>query len=592
MISNGSTVATAETRSACPITRTHQRFLLRSLEFTQQYAPMYRCRMGAQYKSALRAIQRIVQEDPKYGPEAGAMTSRRVLELQPGIPAVCVGIVYKNMKLLPRFLDEYQSELVRIDAGDDDNDEENGVVEAAPLGRSEDAGAAAMHRHNEAEEDVNNDGQTLAAADEHYSVCSRADELMLEDSSGRALIQGLDAERFCTGIVLGIYGTLLPNGSVRVLRYAFGGDLRFTFVPRPLIRAASPCYIAFVGGLNLNIPRGTSKEEQASAARARASLELLVEFLCGNTGNDSLRAKAKCISRLVIGGDSIAPTDELKLKKKVKLDPSDHVRLNDDKAQASTVTSAALMRQLDTLLERVARTVEVELMPGANDMSNAFQPQQPLHPLLLPRAGKHSTLRLVSNPFSFIAQPPDAATAELEVRSEERVESEAKKHKAEVANGINFFVTSGQNINDVARESRFPTRLDTLCMVVMSGCACPTAPNTLFSYPFCNHDPFLFQDTPHCVVACDQPQFETRYVTLEELHEETHYSFTGPASSSVRSKEKAGAVSSKDEENKAALAEAGVRLICVPSFDRSGALVLVDVNSPTLETSVVTFSVP
>ncbi|CAJ1989470.1 DNA polymerase delta subunit 2 [Leishmania donovani] len=591
MISNGSAAAAVETRSACPITRTHQRFLLRSLEFTQQYAPMYRCRMGAQYTSALHAIQRIVREDPMYGPEAGAMKPRRVLELQPGMPAVCVGIVYKNMKLLPRFLDEYQSELVRIDAGDD-NDEESGVVEAAPPERSEDAAAAAMRLGNEAEEDASNDGQTLAAADEHYSVCNSADELMLEDSSGRVLLQGLDAERFCTGVVLGVYGTLLPNGSIKVLRYAFSGDLRFTFVPRPLIRAASPCYIAFVSGLSINIPRGSSKEEQAAATRARASLELLVEFLCGNTGNASLRAKAKCVSRLVIGGDSIAPTDELKLKKKVKLDPSDHVRLNDDKAQASTVTSAALMRQLDTLLERVVRTVEVELMPGANDMSDAFQPQQPLHPLLLPKAGKHSTLRLVSNPFCFTAQPPAAATAELEVRSEERVGSEAKKHKVEVADGVNFFVTSGQNINDVARESRFPTRLDAMCMVVVSGCACPTAPNTLFSYPFCNHDPFLFQHTPHCVVACDQPQFETRYATLEELHEETHRSFTGPASLSVQSKEKLSAASTKDEENKAVPAEAGVRLICVPSFARSGALVLVDVNSPTLETSVVTFSVP
>ncbi|KAG5477012.1 hypothetical protein LSCM1_05346 [Leishmania martiniquensis] len=591
MTSNVSAAA-VEARSACPITRTHQRFLLRSLEFTQQYAPMYRCRMESQYASALRAIQRIVREDSRYGPEACATTPRRVLELRPGESAVCVGIVYKNMKLLPRFLDEYQSELVRIDAGDDDNEEESGAVEAAPLDRSADAAVSTAHRNDEVEEGMSSDGQALAAADEHYSVCSSADELMLEDSSGRVLLQGLDAERFCTGVVLGIYGTLLLNGSVNVLRYAFSGDLRSTFVPRPLITCASPCYIAFVSGLNVNIPRDSSREEQAAASRAWASLELLADFLCGNTGNASLRAKAMCVSRLVIGGDSIAPTDELKLKKKVKLDPSDHVRLNDDKAQVSTVTSAALMRQLDTLLERIVCSVEVELMPGANDMSDAFQPQQPLHPLLLPRAAKHSTLRLVSNPFCFTAQPPATTTAELEVRCEENGESGVKKHRAEVADGVNFFVTSGQNINDVARESRFPRRLDTMCMVVVSGCACPTAPNTLFSYPFRNHDPFLFQHTPHCVVACDQPQFETRYATLDELHEETHHSFSGPGALSLQLRAKSSAAPVKDKESQAARAEAGVRLICVPSFARSGALVLVDVNSPTLEATVVTFSVP
>ncbi|KAG5502872.1 hypothetical protein JKF63_04642 [Porcisia hertigi] len=581
-----------EARSACPITRTHQCFLLRSLAFTQQYAPMYRCRMMTQYASALLSIQEVVQRDPMYGSQACAMDPRRVLELQPGETAVCVGVVYKNMKLLPRFLDEYQRELVRIDAGDDENDEGGDALEAVPFDTPADAIAATTQLNNGAEEDVIDNGQALAAADEHYNVCSKADELMLEDSSGRVLLQGLDTERFCTGIVLGVYGTLLPNGTIKVLRYAFSGNLRSTFVPRPLINAAQPCYIAFVSGLSVNLPQGSDREEQAAASRARATLELLVDFLCGNTGNVSLRGKATCISRLVIGGDSIAPTAEVKLKRKVKLDPSDHARLNDDKAYGSTVTSAALMRQLDTLLERVVSTVEVELMPGDNDVSNAFQPQQPLHPLLLPRAGKHSTLRLVSNPFSFTAQPPAAATAELEVMSDDCTGSGLKRHKAEVAGGVNFFVTSGQNINDVARESHFPTRLDTMCMVVESGCACPTAPNTLFSYPFCDQDPFLFSSLPHCFVACDQPQFETRYATLEELHEETHYNFADPASSSPRSRAKPISVSEKDEDNKGGRTEAGVRLVCVPSFARTGGLVLVDVNSPTLETSVVTFSVP
>lgn len=574
--------AGAEARSACPITRTHQRFLLRSLEFTQQYAPMYRCRMEAQYAAALSSVQRILRDDPKYATHAQSLNPRRVLELQLGAPAVCVGIVYKNMKLLPRFLDEYQRELVRIDAGDDNNDEEESgaVVDAAASADS--AAAEAAANHEPAEEDVSNAGQTqAAAADEHYSVCNTADELMLEDSSGRVLLQGLNAERFCTGVVLGIFGTLMPNGHIEVHRYAFSGDLRSTFVPRPLLRASSPCYIAFVSGLSVDLPRDGSAEAHAAAARARAALELLVEFLCGNTGNAALRAKARCVSRLVIGGDSIAPTDELKLKKKVKLDPSDHVRLNDDKAQTGIVTSAALMRQLDTLLERVVRTVEVEMMPGDSDMSDAFQPQQPLHPVLLPRAGKHSTLRLVSNPFCFTAQPPAAASATSMITTDV---TEAKRHKAEAPGGVHFFVTSGQNINDVARESRFATRLETMGMVVESGCACPTAPNTLFSYPFCHHDPFLFQDAPHCVMACDQPRYETRYATLEALYEETHHSFAG-ATAAAPSRH-------ANEEPADSGAEAGVRLVCVPPFWRTGALVLVDVHSPSLETSVVNFSVP
>jgi DNA polymerase delta subunit 2 len=577
----------AEARDSCPVVRTHQRFLLRSLEFTQQYAPMYRCRLEAQYIPALRAIQHVVTEYA--GESVGSLEPRRVLELQPGTPAICVGVVYKNMKLLPRFLDEYQRELVRIDAGDEDNDDEGaGAVESVPLD-TKDGLADVMDEEGE----LSNGGQTLAAANEHYSVCNSADELLLEDSSGRVLLQGLNAERFCTGVVLGVYGKLLANGSVEVVRYAFAGDLRASFVPRPLPRVASsavePCYIAFVSGLNINLPRDSSnKEENAAVAKARASLELLVDFLCGNTSNAALRTKARHISRLVIGGDSIAPTDELKLKKKVKLDPSDHVRLNDDKAQAGVVTSAALMHELDAVLERVVSSIEVEMMPGDNDMSDAFQPQQPLHPILIPKSARHSTLRLVSNPFCFTAMPP-ACTLKMAAKEEE---SDKKKHKMEVSTGVNVFVTSGQNINDVARESRFPTRLDTMALVIESGCACPTAPNTLFSYPFCKSDPFLFQRTPHCMVACDQPQFETRFATLDEMYEETHNSYSVAAEArGGAGKRKLVAANTKNEEAEVISDEAGVRLICVPSFARSGTLVLMDVNSPTLETIAIDFTV-
>ena len=581
----------AEARDTCPIVRTHQRFLLRSLEFTQQYAPMYRCRLEAQYTPALRAIQRSIT-DSAAGTvkDSGSLEPRRVLELQAGKPAVCVGVVYKNMKLLPRFLDEYQRELVRIDAGDEDNDDDGGgAVEPAPLNAAE----TATDVMNE-EAELSNGGQTLAAANEYYSVCNSADELMLEDSSGRVLLQGLNPERFCTGVVLGVYGNLLPNGSVEVICYAFAGDPRMSYVPRPLPRttdgAVEPCYIAFVSGLNVNLPRDSSKEEHAAVAKARASLELLVDFLCGNTGNTALRAKAKHVSRVVIGGDSIAPTDELKLKKKVKLDPSDHVRLNDDKAQAGIVTSAVLMRELDAVLERVVSSVEVEMMPGDNDMSDAFQPQQPLHPVLLPKSARHSTLRLVSNPFCFTAVPPACA---LKGETGEKEGSDKKKHKAEVSEGVNVFVTSGQNINDVARESRFPSRLDTMSLVIESGCACPTAPNTLFSYPFCNYDPFLFQQTPHCLVACDQPRFETRFSTLEEMHEETHHSYAAAEAQKApgRTQTAFAAAGNEDENDERRGVGAGVRLICVPSFARSGALVLVDVNSPTLETTVLNFTV-
>lgn len=581
-----------EPRSACPIIRTHQRFLLRSLEFTQQYASMYRCRMEKQYEAALRAIQHTVRRErgiqPTENTAENSLDPLRVLELRPGVPAICVGVLYKNMKLLPRFLDEYQRELVRVDAGDE-NDEEGGGVAAVEEGAAA-IGVQGTAGIGENEEDAE---PRLETIDEHYSICDDADEVMIEDNSGRVIIQGLRADRFCTGLVVGIYGTLQPNGSIAVHHYAMSGDVERQYVPRPMreIRGydggSSPCYLAFVCGLNVDVPRGPDPEERAAATRARASLELLMDFFCGNVDSPGLLNKARCVTRVVIGGDSIAPTDELKLKRKVKLDPSDHVRLNDaGKLAAGVVTSTVLMRELDGLLQRLASSVEIELMPGENDMSDAFHPQHPLHPVLLPKAARHSTMRLVSNPFCFTAQP-------LLVEASAEMEAERKKTKLEEGNRssqnnsgdkVHFFVTSGQNVNDVARETRFPSRLDTMEMIVGSGCACPTAPNTLFSYPFCKEDPFLFQPIPHCVVACGQPCFETRYVTLPKLNENTH-------SYCVDSSAKAEEVSSVLVEASDASVVPGVRLVCVPSFSRTGAVVLVDVNSPTLETLLLDFSV-
>lgn len=50
-------------------------------------------------------------------------------------------------------------------------------------------------------------------------------------------------------------------------------------------------------------------------------------------------------------------------------------------------------------------------MPGDNDMSDAFVPQQPLHPVLLPHAARMSSLRLVTNPFEFTVHVPTSTSS-------------------------------------------------------------------------------------------------------------------------------------------------------------------------------------
>ncbi|EKF30788.1 DNA polymerase delta subunit 2, putative [Trypanosoma cruzi marinkellei] len=549
-------------RAGLSLQRTHQRFLLRRQQFTQQYAAMYQCREKVLQPRALRAIRRKI--DIQLSTGSSTPPFARVLDLVPGQRALCVGVIYKQMRLLPRFLDEYQKELIRIDAGEDD-DEESGVADAlcdttTPLtserlvtmnGDGEDGG----RRHAEWQ------GGRGESREQQVSLCHSADEVFMEDGSGRVLLKDVPVELLCTGLVMGVDGTLRDNGCLFVHNYALT-DLREIYVPRllPGKTPRLPCYVGIVCGLGL----GSSQMQEAEVTRSRTMVELLVDYLSGHVGDDKMITQASRIAHLVIAGNSIAPTDELRLKKKVKLDPSDHTRLSDDKQEGGTITSAMLMSEFDAVLTRIAETIEVDVMPGDQDVTNAFQPQQPLHPLLLPEAARRSSLKLVTNPYEFHAFPGKTPTA-----AAERTATTTTTTTTMAEGGTIFFISSGSNLNDVSRETRYRTRLDAMSMLLRCGCACPTAPNTLFSYPFKISDPFVFPNAPHCFVCCDQPDMQTRWVPLEGFN---------PAG--------------EETTNEEALVEdsAGVRLICVPPFSQTGALVLVDVNSPQLDTVVVNFT--
>ena len=59
-------------------------------------------------------------------------------------------------------------------------------------------------------------------------------------------------------------------------------------------------------------------------------------------------------------------------------------------------------------------------MPGTQDFSNAYLPQQPINSFLFPELGATETINLVTNP-----------------------------HKFTLSNGVKCLGTSGQNIHDV-----------------------------------------------------------------------------------------------------------------------------------------------
>ncbi|CUF13580.1 DNA polymerase delta subunit, putative [Bodo saltans] len=491
---------TVSSRPGLDISRTHQRFLLRQLHFTQQFAAMYFLRLG---QLTPRAEERL------RGEVAEGATRRRVLELAPGEASVCIGTIFKHVKKYPRFLDEYQKELVRIELGEDDGD--GGEGDDAGDGGDGELGDDALGTQEAV-------GEGVDASAENF--CSDADILMLEDDSGRVEITGVDVHSFVTGMIVVAVGVLLEKGKFDVVRMVPCGasPQRPLFLPQagPLHK---PIYVAFVCGLSVGC-LGT----------AAAQTDLLVDFLNGNIGDEAMFAITSRISRLVIGGNSIDGCEELRLKDKVKLDPSDHVKVSDTSA---VNTAANCMRALDRVLSAIADTVDVDLMPGETDPSNSFLPQQPLHPITLREASKRSSLRLVTNPYEFNVTPSD-------------------QRSNQDASSACVFVTSGSNVHDMMRQSRWTSPLDALATSVECGCACPTAPNSLLCYPFQDSDPFLFTNTPHVLVACNQREFSTSYRSI-------------PGSS--------GAVN--------------CRLVAVPSFSKTGAIVLVDVASSAFPTTQI-----
>lgn len=114
--------------------------------------------------------------------------------------------------------------------------------------------------------------------------------------------------------------------------------------------------------------------------------------------------------------------------------------------------------------------------------------------------------------------------------------------------GVSLLGTSGQNIEDIfkylpedVREDRNPA--DVMEDTIKWQNIAPTAPDTLYCYPYEGTDPFvLSKELPHVYFAGNQ----TTYSTKEFIHEDTR-----------------------------------IRLISIPEFNETGQVVILDLESLT-----------
>ncbi|XP_034548518.1 DNA polymerase delta subunit 2 [Notolabrus celidotus] len=288
---------------------------------------------------------------------------------------------------------------------------------------------------------------------------SETDELILEDELQRIKLEGkIDRDKCVTGSVIAIYGAERNDGKFTVEDFCMA-DLP-PQTPRPVL--SSDRFVLLASGLGLG----------SSRADSMLGLQLLVDMVTGQLGDQGEQSGAATISRVLLAGNLLSQSTQDK-------DASTKAKYLTKKTQAGSVEA---MRLLDELLLQLVASVPVDVMPGQYDPTNYTLPQQPLHRCMFPLSSVYPTLQLASNP-----------------------------HQAKV-DGVSFLGTSGQNVCDIQRYSSRDNHLEILEETLRLRHLAPTAPDTLGCFPFYQKDPFILEECPHVYFSGNAPTFDSKVV--------------------------------------------------------------------------------
>ncbi|KKK24977.1 hypothetical protein AOCH_003589 [Aspergillus ochraceoroseus] len=494
----------------------------------EQYEPIYR---EPAFYNPLDTFQLPPGTERQYQQQYGDMYFLRLAKLKPAVEEAAVeawegfSIAGEHARRVERVLDVRQGELCWV------------------------AGTVYMEMPLKPNilDDLTKDNFTFAPAPRRtYNDPSNPEstQIMLEDESGRIRLTGskLKSTQLATGAVVAILGTENANGDFEAVDIKVPDLAR---QPRRWEREQTPPSpkgtrkgkIALVSGLDIT---GTSSDS--------LTLDLLSDYLLGYTGSsghdDGSPPDASTITRLIIAGNSIG-TD---LTGEAALPPDNGTSAKKNGASrkygydASTY-NASPITQFDSFLAELLPSMPITLMPGENDPANFALPQQPMHRALFPRAR------------AYCAPPPSG---------EDKPEPGCGQNVDDVLRYLDFADDENGDTNGAA-EAR--TRV--MEAMLRWRCGVPTAPDTIWSYPFQTHDPFVMKACPHLFFTGNQPQFKTAIIE-------------GDAPSNPN-REEDTEMGGTDED----IPLQTVRLISIPKFRETGELILVDMES--LEVEVVKF---
>ncbi|THH05578.1 hypothetical protein EW145_g4698 [Phellinidium pouzarii] len=355
-------------------------------------------------------------------------------------------------------------------------------------------------------EDVARD-RSLPSIPARSKYHSADDTFMLEDESGRVELVGEALRRvidvvdpedkamegrqsgwgnlLVTGVIMAALGRETAAGAFEVKDVCFAGMAPMMYKTVNIDEAMDidesethDNWVGFISGLDL---------EETSASDFR--LQLLMDYLAGEAGGENDQKSATRVSRLIIAGDSLAPISiekepsviEVGLKAK---------RFGHETSNFSSVPTSILS---DFLLS-VSQAMPVHLLTGATDPSGTLLPQQPLPRAMFGTVKTYEGFNCETNPVWLGIENEDLGSSA----------GEAWKRS--------LLVHSGQSLEDMYKYVPSPptSRLDLACATLHWRHAAPTAPDTLWCYPYLTADPFVLQRTPDLYVLGCQPHFDTR----------------------------------------------------------------------------------
>ncbi|KAI0550854.1 DNA polymerase alpha/epsilon subunit B-domain-containing protein [Xylaria curta] len=373
-----------------------------------------------------------------------------------------------------------------------------------------------------------------------YYADDGSDSVTLEDESGRIRLVGnlLRDVVLVTGCIVAVMGTENINGELEVL------DLKFPDMPPQPERWAVSKPTTTNGKSQPKKPK--DEDEEMTDAQPKGSggkiaivsglgfagqdashaieLDLLLEYLLGEALDPTAQRELSQISRLIIAGNSIS----LEEQRAGDEEPSADKRTDQQKKYGydSSSYNALPSQLLDEFLSALLPTIPITLLPGAHDPANSSYPQQPIHPAMFPLSR------------AYAAAPGSTDSGWLDTVT--------NPWEGEI-DGWRVLGTGGQNVDDIFKYVGSHDRLGMMEAMCRWRCCAPTAPDTLWSYPFQDDDPFVMHTCPHLYFVGNQPEFGTK------------------------------AIQGEDGQT--------VRLIAVPSFSATKEIVLVD--SETLDVSTV-----